>query len=1191
LALQAELIDARRFAEACTAWSARKETSLADLLVERGWLTPEDCADVNKILNRKLARHGGDARAGLAEVTTDRVRRSLAGLTDTDIRASIDAVTPPPVGHVLVTTTDHVPDSRERYTLSRLHATGGIGRVWLARDQSLGRDVALKELLPERAARPELWTRFLREARITGQMEHPGVVPIYELGQRPDDRAPFYTMRFVRGRTLAEAAAAYHRRRRQGDAGPLELRGLLTAFVGVCNAVGYAHSRGVIHRDLKPQNVVLGDYGEAIVLDWGLARVLAAPDADDADLPPLDAGPDVAATMQGQALGTPAYMAPEQAEGRVDLFGPRTDVYGLGAILYEILTSRPPFIGNDTTAVLRDVIHGELPRPRSVVERTSASLEAVCLKALARRPAERYESAKALAADVERWMADEPVSAWREPFRVRAGRWVRKRRTAVAMALAVLIVAVVGLIGITAVQAESRRQLAGKNWELADANSRLAEARDRAERRVDLALGAVENFRSAVDGNLDVQNRPENAALRKTLLQAPLAFYRRLRDDLQESNDAGPEARSKLADAYFQLADLNYAVGSQPDSLAAWDEAVTLLEVVAQECPEALRPTARERLATALHKRGTLQSETKGMADAALESYGRAREELVALIRERPADSRPRVSLARVLNSIAFFKQRTGKADEALDALRTSHDVLAEADRQSPHPRDVDVLLVKTDQQVGAVLLNNKGRLPEALAALQKAAAAAEVLAEKNSDDTECQELLSATYSYLGRAYDETGATDKALEIYGKRLALAEGMVRSRLSVGAFRLRHVKAIFDLAWIQGHVGRHDEALGSIRKALDAAKALSRDNPNNKEYKREIASIWNLLAVQEHARGRLAEAVAALQASGSIQEDLARSDPSDVDNLRDLAGNNFNIAIISKSLGRSDSALAAFRRALELRERLAREHADQPKYTLDVGMTLSDLGLFSRDQHNFAEGRDALRRSVETLEKLTAAYPDNAGYRSALGRSLENLGLVLSDMGQADEGAAALRRSLAQFERSAREQPQVVQNQHDLAGGHATLATVLRKANRADEADAEDERAVVIREALLKTDPAFAPNRDELADLLQQMGRRRQARGRPAEAAKAYRRAAELLEKLTDPDQVYALACCHALLATPGVGSADEGDKAMESLQRAVAAGFHDVEKLHTDKDLDAVRGRPAFKQLVADEEKRSAKKKD
>jgi hypothetical protein len=245
LALQADLIDDAQFARACSEWAGRKQTPLAELLVERGWLTPSDRADVEKLLERKLRKHQGDARASLAAVIPDSVKRSLAGLADADIRQSVAGLTTPPPGPVLVPTTAYELTARDRYTVRRLHATGGIGRVWLARDASLGRDVALKELRPERAGSPVVWARFLKEAQVTGQLEHPGIVPIYELGRRPEDQAPYYTMRFVRGRTLAEAAAAYHQRRAKGEAGPLELRELLTALVGVCHAVAYAHSRGV----------------------------------------------------------------------------------------------------------------------------------------------------------------------------------------------------------------------------------------------------------------------------------------------------------------------------------------------------------------------------------------------------------------------------------------------------------------------------------------------------------------------------------------------------------------------------------------------------------------------------------------------------------------------------------------------------------------------------------------------------------------------------------------------------------------------------------------------------------------------------------------------------------------------------------------------------------------------------------
>ena len=348
-----------------------------------------------------------------------------------------------------------VHESGPRYIRTRLHATGGIGRVWLAFDGVLGREVALKELRPERSGDRHFTNRFLNEARITGRLEHPGIVPVYELTRRPEDGRHFYTMRFVRGRTLTEAIRAYHEKRTTGRVGPLERVALLNAFVATCHAVDYAHSRGVIHRDLKGQNVVLGDFGEVIVLDWGFAKVLDQADDSAATPPDLLAGESSPGhTVPGQVLGTPAYMAPEQAEGRADRINRRTDVYGLGAILYELLTGRPPFAGADVSAVLRQVREEEPPRPRQVCAGVPRPLEAVCLRALAKNPERRYASAGELAREVQRWLADEPVAAYPEPVTARLGRWAR-RHPAPSAALAVLLASAV--IGAVVIRGELAR--------------------------------------------------------------------------------------------------------------------------------------------------------------------------------------------------------------------------------------------------------------------------------------------------------------------------------------------------------------------------------------------------------------------------------------------------------------------------------------------------------------------------------------------------------------------------------------------------------------------------------------------------------------------------------------------------------------------------------------------------------------
>ena len=457
LALQADLIDAAQFAEICSAWTARMDIPLRDLLVERRFLTPAEKSLVEQLMERKLQKSGGDVDASLTASVHDEARRVLTAVKDPDIQHSLSDLTYD--YECAPSSSLPHPQSRERYTRTKLHARGGIGQVWLARDGELGRDVALKELRPDRAENPVTWERFLKEARVTGQLEHPGIVPIYDLARRSHDQQPFYTMRFVKGHTLAEAITAYHQKRIAGTSGSLDRQALLNAFVAVCNAVAFAHSRGVIHRDLKPQNIVAGDYGEVIVLDWGLAKLLDRPEQDPGT-PPVVLEEEQGATMPGQVLGTPAYMAPEQAAGRLDLIDQRTDVYGLGAILYEILTGGPPFAGSSSNEILRKVQTEEPERPRLVCRDVAPALDAVRLRALARRPADRYARAKDLAEEVRRWLADEPVEAWPEPWAARARRWARRHRTTVAGVVVALAAGVVGLAAVTGVQAQANVKLA-----------------------------------------------------------------------------------------------------------------------------------------------------------------------------------------------------------------------------------------------------------------------------------------------------------------------------------------------------------------------------------------------------------------------------------------------------------------------------------------------------------------------------------------------------------------------------------------------------------------------------------------------------------------------------------------------------------------------------------------------------------
>ncbi len=334
----------------------------------------------------------------------------------------------------------------QRFHILRPLAEGGLGIVSVAYDSELHREVALKEIQRRLAFQPESRTRFLHEAEITGGLEHPGIVPVYSLGWYPDGR-PYYAMRLIEGTSLKQSITNFHQ---IGACDPgartLTLRRLLDRFRDVCEALAYAHSRGVVHRDVKPHNIMVGRFGEALLVDWGLAKAMGQLDSTSAAgsrlLKPVDSN-GTAETVAGLAMGTPAYMSPEQAGGVTGRLGPASDVYGLGATLYHLLTGRAPFDG-DIREVVDKVRRGDFPRPRSVRRDIPRSLEAVCLKAMALLPEDRYSSAGALADDLERWLADEPVLAWREPLWVRAWRWVKRHRTPViAASSAVVLTALV----------------------------------------------------------------------------------------------------------------------------------------------------------------------------------------------------------------------------------------------------------------------------------------------------------------------------------------------------------------------------------------------------------------------------------------------------------------------------------------------------------------------------------------------------------------------------------------------------------------------------------------------------------------------------------------------------------------------------------------------------------------------------
>ena len=442
VALRKTGVSERKLSEAIRSWTIHGSVSLLDHLVNVELInkaTRQELASEADVLLSKSIKNiqANSASESLIAETLEavdpsgRIARLLGIQAATGIGAS--------------DTSEH-RRAMHGYRLIRKIGQGGLGRVWLAFDESLKRHVAIKEVARNNseAARE----RFDREAVITGRLEHPGIVPIYQLGTEDSTGKSFYVMRFLGKTTLHDAIMEYHERRAEGDNDPMLIRRLLDDFVNVCQAIGHAHSRHVIHRDLKPENIAIDSFGQVIVIDWGIAKVIG-------DVNPVEASTELdsaeinsQSTMQGQVLGTPLYMAPEQAAGRVDDLNELTDIYGLGAILFAILTGSAPHETSQAQASGgRDILSAITSHPTPVAQEIDSSIDdalaAICSKAMAQKQYARYQSAMELAEDVQRWMAGEAVSAQKEKFTHRVRRWVRQHQVWSQVIAAGLIIACV----------------------------------------------------------------------------------------------------------------------------------------------------------------------------------------------------------------------------------------------------------------------------------------------------------------------------------------------------------------------------------------------------------------------------------------------------------------------------------------------------------------------------------------------------------------------------------------------------------------------------------------------------------------------------------------------------------------------------------------------------------------------------
>lgn len=511
LVLNDRLVSERALFDSCTGWVLNRHQSLKDHLIQNNLLSSEDAKRVERQLRRNVQLYGGDVSEAFIDLflqafrneNRNGIRQFVERVTSGGI-AQEDAPSRPisPDESIALMNDEIVSNERQlgRFKLEREVARGGLGRVWLALDPVIGREVAIKELKRSQAVKPDSLSRFLREMTITGQLEHPNIVPVYEIGNLDTPR-PYYAMRLVKGHTFTEIIEdTFTQKSAVSEKAKTEVE-MRAAFRQICNAVSYAHSHGVVHRDLKPDNVIVGHFGEVLLLDWGLSKKKG--ENEELDLKGQLDPSKLGETVEGAILGTPGFLAPEQAAGKHDLIDERTDIFGLGAILYMMTTGREPhrFEKDDTPKkFLERIAAGPSPRVHQASPKAPKEIDAICAKAMAHSPEDRYQSVSELLADIILYEAGEPVSVFREPTTRRIGRWMRRHRgvTSFVVLTMILLMAMSSVLAYRNYSAfQSLNQVALDS--LREQTFYMAETVERQLERLPIDLMVVGHLRSTDD--------------------------------------------------------------------------------------------------------------------------------------------------------------------------------------------------------------------------------------------------------------------------------------------------------------------------------------------------------------------------------------------------------------------------------------------------------------------------------------------------------------------------------------------------------------------------------------------------------------------------------------------------------------------------------------------------------------------